>query len=64
MRSTQNKPSRTAAQGKLEERISNAEDWIAKSKGKDIGISKLTLIIANIITLIVAIIALVLKFVK
>jgi len=49
---------------KLEERLNNAEDWISETKGKDIGISKLTLVIANVITLIVAVAALILKFTK
>jgi hypothetical protein len=50
--------------GKLEDRIGAVEDWKNKTEGKDIGISKLTLVILNLITAIVAIIALVLKFVK
>jgi hypothetical protein len=50
--------------GKLEERLSSVEDWKNKTEGKDIGISKLTLVILNVITAIVAVIALVLKFVK
>jgi hypothetical protein len=50
--------------GKLEDRLSTVEDWKNTTVGKDIGISKLTLVIANLITLIVAIAALILKFVK
>ena len=49
---------------KLEERIGHAEDWIAESKGKDIGVSKLTLVILNVLTALVAVTALILKFTK
>jgi hypothetical protein len=50
--------------GKLEDRMSAVEDWKNTSEGKDIGISKLTLVIFNVITAIVAIVALLLKFLK
>jgi hypothetical protein len=50
--------------GKLEERINAVEDWKNTTEGKDIGISKLALVILNIVTAIVAITALILKFVK
>jgi hypothetical protein len=50
--------------GKIEDRLSVVEDWKSTTEGKDIGISKLTLVIANVITLVVAIVALILKFVK
>jgi hypothetical protein len=49
---------------KLEDRLGAVEEWKNTTEGKDIGISKLTLVIANVITLIVAITALVLKFTK
>ena len=47
--------------GKLEDRMANVEKYQSESEGKDIGVSKLTLIIFNIITAIVAITALILK---
>lgn len=50
--------------GKIEDRLGIVEEWKNTTEGKDIGISKLTLVIANVITLIVAITALILKFVK
>ena len=50
--------------GKLEERMNIAEKWQDTTDGKDIGISKLTLVILNIITTTVAIIALIWKFIK
>lgn len=50
--------------GKLEDRMSVVEDWQNKTEGKEIGISKLTLVIMNVITGAVAIVALILKFVK
>jgi hypothetical protein len=50
--------------GKLEDRMATVEDWQSKSDGKDIGVSKLTLVVLNIITAIVAITALILKFIK
>ena len=50
--------------GKLEDRMAAVEDWKNTSKGKDIGISKLTLIVFNVITAIVAITALILRFLK
>lgn len=50
--------------GKLEDRMAAVEDWKATSEGKDIGVSKLTLVIFNVVTAIVAITALVLKFKK
>lgn len=50
--------------GKLEDRMANVEEWQNTSEGKDIGVSKLTLVIANVITLVVAIVALILKFTK
>jgi hypothetical protein len=43
--------------GKLEDRLNAVEDWKNTTEGKDIGVSKLTLIIFNAITLIVAIAA-------
>jgi tetrahydromethanopterin S-methyltransferase subunit G len=48
----------------LQGRMTSVEKWQSTTDGKDIGISKLTLVIANIITLVVAIVALILKFVK
>ena len=50
--------------GKLEDRLSSVEDWKNKTEGKDIGISKLTLVVFNVITAIVAVTALILKFYK
>jgi hypothetical protein len=50
--------------GKIEDRLSLVESWKEETKGKDIGVSKLTLVILNVITAIVAISALILKFVK
>jgi hypothetical protein len=50
--------------GKLEDRMSVVEDWKNTTEGKEIGISKLTLVVMNVVTAIVACIALVLKFVK
>jgi hypothetical protein len=50
--------------GKIEDRLNIVEDWKNTSEGKDIGISKLTLVIFNVITAIVAITALILKFSK
>jgi hypothetical protein len=50
--------------GKLEERLGAVESWKNTTEGKDIGISKLTLVIFNVITGIVAITALILKFLK
>jgi len=50
--------------GKLEGRIDILQHESDISKGKDIGISKLTLVIFNVITAIVAITALILKFSK
>jgi hypothetical protein len=50
--------------GKLEDRMSAVEDWKSTTEGKDIGISKLSLVILNVVTAIVAVFALILKFVK
>jgi hypothetical protein len=50
--------------GKLEDRMAAVEDWKSTTEGKDIGISKLTLVILNVITALVAVAALILKFVK
>jgi hypothetical protein len=50
--------------GKLEDRLAIVEDWKSSTVGKDIGISKLTLVILNVITALVAITALILKFTK
>jgi hypothetical protein len=50
--------------GKLEERLGKVEDWKNTTEGKDIGVSKLFLVILNLVTAIVAITALILKFVK
>ena len=50
--------------GKLEERLGAVEEWKNTTEGKDIGVSKLTLIIFNVITAIVAVSALILKFTK
>jgi hypothetical protein len=49
---------------KIEDRLGKVEDWKNTTEGKDIGISKLTLVIFNIFTAIVAIVALILKFLK
>jgi hypothetical protein len=48
----------------LQQRISSVEKWQSTTDGKDIGISKLTLVILNLITAVVAISALILKFTK
>jgi hypothetical protein len=48
--------------GKLEDRMASVEKYQSESEGKDIGVSKLTLIILNAISLIVAIVALIFKF--
>ena len=40
------------------------EAWKEATKGEDIGISKLSLIIMNVITAVVAAFALIVKFVK
>lgn len=50
--------------GKIEDRLDKVESWKNTTEGKDIGISKLTLVIFNVITGIVAITALILKFLK
>jgi hypothetical protein len=50
--------------GKLEGRIELVEKWQSTSDGRDIGISKLSLVVLNVITAIVAVTALILKFTK
>jgi hypothetical protein len=50
--------------GKIENRITEIERDQDIAKGKDIGVSKLTLVIFNVITAIVALSALILKFYK
>jgi hypothetical protein len=49
---------------KLELRMSAAEKWQYRDDGKDQGVSKLTLIVLNVLTALVAITALILKFIK
>ena len=49
---------------KLEDRMTVTEHWQSESDGKDIGVSKLTLVILNVGTALVAIAALILKFIK
>lgn len=49
---------------KLEDRLNSVEDWKNRTEGKDIGVSKLTLVIFNVVTALVAVAALVLKFAK
>ena len=50
--------------GKLEDRMGVVEDWKNTTEGKEIGVSKLTLVVMNVVTAIVAVVALILKFVK
>jgi hypothetical protein len=50
--------------GKLEADLATVKQWQAESDGREIGISKLTLVIFNVLTAIVAITALILKFWK
>jgi len=50
--------------GNLEKKVEEIQKRNAEDDGKDIGISKLSLVILNVITAIVAITALILKFVK
>ena len=50
--------------GKLEDRMASVEKYQSESEGKDVGVSKLTLIIFNAITGIVAVGAVILKFIK
>jgi hypothetical protein len=48
----------------LQERIASVEKWQSTTDGKDIGISKLTLVILNLVTAVVAVAALILKFTR
>jgi hypothetical protein len=50
--------------GKIETRVSDLEHNQDIAQGKDIGVSKLTLVIFNVITAVVAVAALILKFTK
>jgi hypothetical protein len=50
--------------GKLEDRLNIVEEWKNTTEGKDIGISKLTLVLFNVVTALIAIAAVILKFAK